>query len=390
MQSKFSYGANSIPPAPTFLALASDPKIISFAGGVPDPVTFPISQISQATERLLGTKEKAIQAFQYAPSHGYEPLRSWIAETMRLEDINVEKSQILITSGAQQALDILGRLFINPGDRIAVTTPTFFAALDTFSVYRPEFLEIPITRGHIDLDIANEVLSKKPKFLYLIPDHQNPCGLSISQEQRKSLLQMSKKYGVVVIEDAAYSNLAFNGIAEKPIAARDDSLTLGNVVYVNTFSKTIAPGLRVGWIAANDEIVEKLRAVKLATDVHTSAFNQMIVLEIATTKLSENIITSRELYSKKCDRMIDALSDCMPDECWWSEPAGGLFLWLELPGHIDTKQLFERAIKESSIAFVPGSLSAVGKDCDNAIRLSFATVDEARIDEGISRLSSLL
>lgn len=390
MQPRFSSAAKDFPEAPIFLALAAKAGIISLAGGVPDPAAFPTAAVRQAADAILSHSDTAAKALQYAPSQGYEPLRHWLAADMADRGITVRADQILVTQGAQQALDLIGKLYIDPGDEIAVTSPTFFAALDTFRAYRPRFLPIGYGRNGIDMSAARDALERRPKFLYLIPDYQNPTGLSLSQQERAELMNMASRFAVPIIEDAAYDRLRYGGNPTKPFAAMNGTLDDGLVIYVNTFSKVIAPGLRVGWLAGNRTILAKLAALKLATDVHTSIFNQQIVLQIATSGLDAAIERTCTLYSKRRDAMLSALKRHMPEGAAWTEPDGGMFIWLEIPGEVDTSALFPVAASEARMAFVPGRLSCTDGAGTNACRLSFASVDEARIGEAISRLGNLL
>lgn len=386
----FSAGANSMPPAPTFLALANNPEIISFAGGVPDPSLFPIADLQQASENVFKEKEQFNSAFQYAPSQGLEKLRELISADMKAKGISCSSENILITSGAQQALDLIAKLLVSVDDRVAITKPTFFAAIDTFSVYQPQINEIGFHRGVIDLNQAEDILSKRPKFLYLIPDFQNPMGLSINHEQRQRLLELCDKYGVLILEDAAYTELYFNKPSSEAFASSDSKLEDEIVIYVNTFSKTISPGIRVGWIAASHRIIDKLRALKLSTDVHTSIFNQMLVANIMEHSMDRSLITIRTSYKHKNQLLLNSLKEHMPENCWWSQPEGGLFTWLELPNEIDTRKLLAKSLEEIKVAFVPGSLSAVSSGCDSSLRLSFATVKDEQVAKAIPELSLLI
>ncbi|HBS27568.1 MAG TPA: hypothetical protein DD827_10705 [Gammaproteobacteria bacterium] len=387
---RFSSGAEQIPSAPTFLALASNPDIASFAGGVPDPQLFPVEQLRKASESIFSTLDTSTQALQYAPSQGFLPLRQWISDDLLDRRILCPSENILITNGAQQALDLISKLLIDANDKIAVTSPTFFAALDTFSVYGPEVLEVPFMRGTLDMSIAEDVLRQRPKFFYIVPDFQNPTGLSITTKQRLELAELCEKYDVPILEDAAYDRLSFDGAIGKPFAAKNGTLDSENVIYINTFSKTISPGLRVGWIAGSSRIVSKLKALKLSSDVHTSVLNQMLVYGIVQNDFQNNIHKAREIYSKRCTILLEALEDQMLKGSWWSRPTGGLFLWLELPRSVDTTKLLPEALEVSKFAFVPGNLSCPGAGCENACRLSFASIPHDKIHPAISRFAHLV
>ncbi|WP_234689293.1 PLP-dependent aminotransferase family protein [Allorhizobium ampelinum] len=386
-----SVSAQSLAEAPTFLSLASRTDVISFAGGVPDPNAFPYGAISTAIERIWTEPDLRARSFQYAPSSGYEPLRRYIAQKLDAEGIASDIGRILITSGAQQALDLIGRLLIDPGDPIAITAPTFFAAIDTFSVYRPKIAQIPFTADGLDLDLAKSVLADRPKFLYLIPEFQNPTGLCISESDRRAILQLCVEFDVPIVEDGAYRELRFSGSPLPSFAQLAGEAGFGNhVIQVNTFSKTIAPGFRVGWLSAAPAFIAKLAALKLACDVHTSVFNQMIVADIAGTILPTHVSDICTLYRTKRDAMLDALETHMPNECLWTHPDGGLFIWVTFPKQIDATALLEASMASAKVAFVPGNLFYADRTMNHECRLSFATAAPDVISEGIKRLGQLV
>lgn len=377
-------------PAPGFLALASQPEIISFAGGVPDPSVFPADALARAYDRILASPSLRAQALQYAPSLGLGPLREWIADDMMSHGIARPAKCLLVTNGAQQALDLVGKLFIDPGDAVAVTAPTFFAAIDTFNAYQPRYEAIPVGVAGLALEQAESVIRRRPKFLYLVPDFQNPTGLCLTCTEREHLLALCIEHGVPIVEDAAYRALRFRGQDLPSMAALAQQRGADALVlYAGTFSKTLAPGLRVGWLSASEHLMAKLAALKLSTDVHTSVLNQMAVLDVAQAGLQGQLKGVRKTYAARCGAMLAALDRCMPEGVSWTRPEGGLFLWLELPGRLDTVQLLTRAIDEAHVAYVPGGLSFTNGQGRNACRLSFATAGEDRIEEGVQRLARL-
>jgi DNA-binding transcriptional MocR family regulator len=385
-----SLGARRTNPAPPFLALAARTDIISFAGGVPDPAVFPVEAIGEGYGRILGDPASRAQALQYAPSAGWPPLREWIAGYMAARGVARSLGQVIVTSGAQQALDLVGKLLIDPGDLVAVTGPTFFAALDTFNPYGPRYASISFGVSGLSMEEAEAVIRRRPKFLYLNPDFQNPTGLCLSLRERELLLDLCAKHDVPILEDAAYEALRFGGEDLPPLAALAQSRGFErHVLYLNTFSKTIAPGLRVGWLAADDALIGKLTALKLSTDVHTSVLNQMVVQHVADGVLSRHMALIRRTYSARCRAMLAALDRFMPAGVRWSQPEGGLFVWLELPPEIDTSALLSRAIDTAGVAYVPGRLSFSDGQGHNTCRLTFATASEARIEEGVRRLAGL-
>jgi len=384
-----SLGARRMSPAPPFLGLAARPELISFAGGVPDPAVFPAEALVAAYEAILRDPATRALALQYSPSVGWRPLREWIAEYMASRHVARSPEQIIVTSGAQQALDLVGKLLIDPGDRVAVTAPTFFAALDTFNAYRPQYEPIAFGVTGLAMDQAEAVIRRRPKFLYLIPEFQNPTGLSLSLGERHRLVELCAAHDVPIVEDAAYEALRFHGEDLPPLAAlARERGSDQHVLYINTFSKTIAPGLRVGWLSGDEQLIAKLSALKLSTDVHTSVLNQMAALRVASDMLRDHVAVIRRTYAVRCRAMLDALARFMPHGVRWTAPDGGLFVWLELPHGVNTGELLPRAI-ESGVAYVPGRLSFSTDVGHHTCRLSFATASEARIEEGVRRLAAV-
>lgn len=382
-----SLGARRMSPAPPFLGLAARPELISFAGGVPDPAVFPADALVAAYDAILRDPATRAVALQYAPSAGWRPLREWISGYMASRHVVRSPEQIIVTSGAQQALDLVGKLLIDPGDRVAVTAPTFFAALDTFNAYRPQYEPIAFGVSGLAMDEAAAVIRRRPKFLYLIPEFQNPTGLCLSMPERERLLDLCAEHAVPIVEDAAYEALRFRGEDLPPLAAlARERGSDQHVLYINTFSKTIAPGLRVGWLSGEEQLIAKLCALKLSTDVHTSVLSQMVALRVAGDPLRDHIALIRRTYAARCRAMVEALERFMPPGVRWSEPDGGLFVWLELPHDVDTTELLPRAI-EAEVAYVPGRLSFSSEVGRHTCRLSFATASEARIHEGVRRLA---
>jgi DNA-binding transcriptional MocR family regulator len=393
---KMSLSATSMAPPPTFLALANQPDIISFAGGVPDADQFPFDIIGDACDEILKNKITRRSALQYAPSTGYLPLRTWLSDYMKSLNINAPKEDVVITNGAQQALDLIAKLLIDPGDVIAVTAPTFFAALETFNVYNPQYAPVPFINGELDMDEFRKAIQKKPKFFYIIPEYQNPTGHCLTLEQRNEIVVLCRENEVLIVEDSAYEQLTFSGKKLASLLSIDQALAAkthkdhkwkNGVIYVNTFSKTIAPGLRVGWIYSNEPYASKLSALKLSSDVHTSIFNQMLVLKVVETSFAKHIKKIRAIYHTRCQTMLQALSEHMPKDYRWSAPDGGLFIWLELPEQLNAKDLLNDAIETRNIAYVPGEMFYCDGSGKNTCRLSFSTASNEKINEGIERLS---
>lgn len=397
----YSSSTRAMAKPPTFLALASRQDIISFAGGVPDPGVFPFAEIESAFARVLADPDLRGVALQYAPSGGYLPLRSWIGEYMRSLKVAADASNVLITNGAQQALDLVAKLLIDDGDEVAITSPTFFAALDTFRIYKPSFSGVTFDKDGLRLDELDNLLRRGPKFLYLIPDNQNPTGLSLTMHERLEVVRLCRRHGVPILEDAAYESLCYDGEKLQTLASIDQELfgsgkaqagtdDFGNVIYVNTFSKTIVPGLRVGWIAAPPNVIAKLAGLKLSADVHTSTLTQIVTHQIAEQGLRKHVLNLHSAYRARRDAMLLGLERFMPDGVKWTTPKGGLFVWLELPPSIDATELLNEAVENWKVAYVPGSLSFADGSGRNTCRLSFATVGLDRINEGLHRLGGLL
>ena len=376
------------------LKVTEDPDMISFAGGMPAPDAFPIEELSVACERVL--REQGEQALQYGSTDGYRPLREMIAQQSKRYGIEVTAENILITSGSQQALDLLGRIFINPGDRILVENPTYVGALQAWNAYGAEYIPAPFDEeGMITSELENSLRSS-PKFIYALPNFQNPTGVTLSFERRLQLIELSEKYGVPIIEDDPYGQLRFEGenlpaieVLDSQIRAQDGCYT-GNVIYTSTFSKTLAPGMRLAWMIASPEVIQKLIMAKQGADLHTSTFNQMIAYEVGKDGfINEHVKTIRKIYRERRDVMLDTLAEHMPEGVKWTHPQGGLFLWLTLPECVDSRELLQEALK-FKVAFVPGDSFYTGGGHFNTMRLNFSYSNPEKINEGIGRLANAI
>src|SRR5882757_7963575 len=341
------------------LKITQKPEVISFAGGLPAPDVFPTERFREACDKVLATQGR--QALQYSATEGYEPLREMIARNATGYGDKAKPENVLITSGSQQALDLIGKLLINPGDRVLVEAPTYLGALQAFNVYGAEYISVASDNDGLQTANLEESLRLGPKFMYVLPNFQNPAGTTLAEGRRHELVLLSERYGIPIIEDDPYGQLRYEGDHLMPLIAldrqnvgSDDDYSRGNVIYLSTFSKTLAPGLRLGWIIAPPDVIAKLVQLKQGADLHTSTFAQMVAYEVAHDQfLDEHIKVIRKMYGERRDVMLHALEEYFPPEVSWTRPQGGLFLWVSLPEGINCHQLCEAAIKEN-VAFVPG------------------------------------
>ncbi|MER3457439.1 MAG: aminotransferase [Chloroflexota bacterium] len=374
------------------LKLTEKGDIISFAGGLPAPEVFPVEQFQAACRKVL--EEMGPKALQYGATEGYIPLREMIIRHMARYSIKVGLENVLITSGSQQALDLIGRLLINPGDRILVEEPTYLGALQAFNAYQAEYVTVPVDDEGLCVDRLEEALRAGPKFMYILPNFQNPAGVTLSLRRRIEVVELAERYGVPIVEDDPYGQLRYEGHHIKPLVVLDSERLnghngprySGNVIYLSTFSKTLAPGLRLGWVVAPEEVIAKLVQLKQGMDLHTSTFNQMVAYEVARGGfLDEHVRLIRRVYRERRDVMLAALERYFPPGVRWTHPQGGLFLWVTLPEGVDTTEMLPQAIEEK-VAYVPGAdFFALGGG-HNTMRLNFSNACPERIEEGIRRL----
>jgi 2-aminoadipate transaminase len=377
------------------LKLTQVPGIISFAGGLPSPDVFPVEEFKEACDVVLS--EVGAQALQYSTTEGYYPLRELIAKHSCRYGINVDPDNIQITSGSQQALDLLGKLFINPGDRILVEAPTYLGALQAWNAYGPEYLPVPFDENGMQTDALEEALRTGPKFIYVLPNFQNPTGVTLALERRKRLIELADQYGVPIIEDDPYGQLRYEGDHLPPVVVLDDqhqknggAIYHGNVIYLSTFSKTLAPGIRLAWIVAPKEVIRKIVQGKQGADLHTSTFNQMVAFQVAKGGfLDEHVQTIRKKYGKRRDVMLSAMEKYFPETVTWTRPQGGMFLWVTLPEGINAGDLVEEAVA-IKVAFVPGAPFFPCGGGENTMRLNFSNATSEMIDKGIERLGKVL
>lgn len=372
------------------LKLLDQPDIISFAGGIPDPALFPLEAFQHAYGAALGQEASARQALQYSVSDGLPELRQWIAEYMGRLGAPCGPENILVTSGSQQALEFLGRLLLSPGDGALVAWPTYLGALQAFNAYEPEYRRLDPRANATDAPGDG----RPAKFAYIVPDFANPTGETLTLEERQNVLAIARAAGAMVIEDAAYTELRYEGEARPPLLALEiadvGGIEASRVAYCGTFSKTLSPGLRVGWIAAASELIQKLVLVKQASDLHSAPLNQMAAARVAATSFADQTARIRPAYRERRDAMLAALERHLPDGFRWSRPEGGMFVWVEGPPGLDARALLEKAVRRHRIAFVPGQAFFADGSGQETMRLSFSLADPATIEEGVQRLAAAI
>ena len=379
------------------LKLTEKPEVISFAGGLPAPEVFPVEEIRAATDRVL--TEHGTTALQYTTTEGYRPLRELLVRHMARYGVIVGPENVLVTSGSQQALDLVGKLLINPGDRVLTEEPTYLGALQAFNAYQAEYLPVPIDDDGLDLDALEKQLRAGPKFLYVLPNFQNPGGVTLSLARRRRVVERAAHYGIPIVEDDPYGQLRYEGEHLPPLVKIDAELHgcgggerafTGNVLYMSTLSKTLAPGLRIAWVVAPEAVVSKLVQIKQGADLHSSTFCQYVAYEVARGGfLDQHVRRIRAVYGERREAMLSSLARHFPRGVRWTRPQGGLFLWVTLPKGFDTMALLDEAIKEK-VAFVPGAAFYPCGGGEESMRLNFSYASPDVIEEGIRRLSQVI
>jgi DNA-binding transcriptional MocR family regulator len=379
------------------LKLLEQPGIISLAGGIPDPKLFPIAEAQAAYAEVLGNPTLGPQALQYSVSEGYLPLRQWIVSHMMTRGVPCIADNIVITSGSQQGLEFLGRLLLSPKDTALVEAPTYLGALQAFSTFEPHYDELRPESGNRTPEAyaaSATAAGGRVKFAYVVPDFANPTGLTLSLVARENLLTLARELEVPVLEDSAYAALRYEGTPIPSLQSLDirrmGSIDASRVVYCGTFSKTVTPGLRLGWLCASREIIRRLVLVKQATDLNSPLLNQMVMRRLVEEVYDRQVEKTIARYRGRRDAMLRALETYMPTGVTWTQPEGGLFIWVTLPDGTDGAALLERAVAEAKVAFVPGAAFFAGQQGRNTIRLSFSLPDEEAITTAIQRLSNLL
>ncbi|TGE38589.1 PLP-dependent aminotransferase family protein [Desulfosporosinus fructosivorans] len=368
------------------LKVTEQPNVISFAGGLPAPELFPLTDIRESYDRVLGAGDPSV--LQYGTTEGYLPLREEIAAQMRAKGIKAEADNIFLTNGSQQGLDLIAKLFLNPGDVVLLQNPSYLGAIQTFRSYQANFKSFLTNEGGINLpDLESSIKQHGPKLIYLAPTYQNPTGTTFTLEERQAVARLASQYGIPLIEDDPYGELRYEGPilpSIKSLAAEDE------VIYLGTFSKTLAPGLRLGWIVADQKIIAKLTVAKQGTDLHTSTLLQRATHYYLTHfSAAEHVEKIRQTYKLRRDLMLQELKFAFPTQARWTEPTGGMFIWLTLPEGYDTDQLLPRAAA-AKVAYVPGIHFFANGESNSSMRLNFSNPTPEQIKQGINRLAAIM
>ncbi|OPL07896.1 MAG: aminotransferase [delta proteobacterium ML8_F1] len=369
------------------LKLTERPEVISFAGGLPAPELFPIEEMKVVSRKVL--EEMGQAALQYSATEGYPPLRKAITERMKVFGIESDPDEILITSGSQQGLDFCAKIFIDPGDVVVVESPSYLGAINAFKAYQCNFVEVPTDQDGMLMEDLENVLKNTPnvKYIYVIPDFQNPTGKTWSVERRKAFMALANQYDVPVVEDNPYGELRFEGEIPPSLKSMDPE---NRVIFLGTFSKTFTPGLRMGWVLAEKSILEKFILVKQGADLQTNSMTQReLAMFLEMYDLDAHIEKIKNVYRKRRDIMLKTMEETFPEGVTWTYPNGGLFTWVEFPEHINTRDLMVEAIKKN-VACVPGGSFYPNGGRENAIRVNYSNMPEDRIVEGIKRLAEVI
>lgn len=368
------------------LKVTQNPDVISFAGGLPNPSSFPVEEISEATQKVL--LEDGRNVLQYSTTEGYLPLRRMIADRYAKRfGLKISPDEILITNGSQQALDLISKVFLNKGDAVLIERPGYLGAIQALSFYEPEFHTVALGDDGVDLkSLEGSLKNHHPKFFYTVPNFQNPSGLTYSLENRKKVAELLKRNNTILIEDDPYGELRFIGEDMPPMKT-----FLGeNGILLGSFSKIVSPGMRLGWLCANPEIMEKIIIAKQASDLHTNYFSQRVVCQYLTDcDLDAHICKIKEMYRAQRNCMVEMVKRYFPAEVKYTQPQGGMFMWVTLPQGMSSLELFEFVANEN-VAFVPGDPFYVDKTNTNTLRLNYTNSNETEIEEGIKRLGKAI
>lgn len=366
------------------LKVTEDPEIISFAGGLPNPESFPYHDIKEVAVQVL--EESGAQALQYSTTEGYYPLREWVSNRYQSKGVKVDPEEVLVTNGSQQGLDLVGKIFLNQKDPVLVERPTYLAALQSFGLYEPVFHSVPLEEDGVDVNRLEEVLHEfDPKLFYAVPNFQNPTGISYSLKRRKEVARVLTGSNTVFVEDNPYGEIRFMGEDHPPVKAfLEESVLLGS------FSKIVSPGIRLGWITAPAEVMDKLVTAKQASDLHSSLLSQMIVHRyLSLYDVDAHLRKIRKMYKSQRDIMVSLIQEEFPEDVQYTAPEGGMFLWVTLPEGMSSLELFEMALKEK-VAFVPGQAFYAEEPQFNTLRMNFSNSSEEKIEEGIKRLGNVI
>jgi len=377
------------------LKISNLPGVISFAGGLPCPSVFPIEEFRSACDKVL--LENGDVALQYSTTEGNLQLRELICKFSSSFGIKTAVENTLITNGSQQALDLIGKVFIDPGDKILVEGPTYLGAIQAWKVYGPQFITVETDNYGMIPESLEEKMSEDPKLLYLLPNFQNPTGCTLSMERREKILEIVTRYNIPVVEDDPYGQLRFEGedlptvltLDGKSRGTRGEAYD-GNIIYLSTFSKVLAPGLRLAWVIAPKNVIFKLVQAKQGSDLHTSTFSQMITYEVAKDGfLEKHVGVIRDVYRKRRDLMLEMIDEMFPEEVSYIRPEGGLFFWVRAPEQINTEEMLAKAV-EAKVAYVPGSPFYANGGGHNTMRLNFSNASEEGIKIGMTRLCKVM
>lgn len=370
------------------LKAAADPKIISFAGGLPAPELFPVEGMKEATDKVYA--EHGQQALQYGAAKGVTELRELILKRVKeKENIDAKLENVMVTTGSEQAIDLVGKAFVNPGDTVLVEEPTYLCALDVFRSYGANFVSVPMDDDGMKMDALEEALKAHPEtaLVYTVPNFQNPTGRTMPAERRKKFAELAAKYDVPVLEDNPYGDIRFAGEHVPSVKSFDHA---GKVFYMSTFSKILAPGFRLGWLVADPKVIEKLTVLKQSADLHTDNLVQYVVTEFfKENDVDAHVKEISDLYRKRKQLMIDGIKKYFPKDVKYTDPEGGMFLWVEVPGVTDTVELFKQCL-EHNVAFVPGDPFFAGKPQPGTFRLNYSNMQEDQIEVGLKRLGEAL
>lgn len=370
------------------LKAAADPKIISFAGGLPAPELFPVEGMKEATHKVYA--EHGQQALQYGAAKGVTELRELILKRVKeKENVDAKLENVMVTTGSEQAIDLVGKAFVNPGDTVLVEEPTYLCALDVFRSYGANFVSVPMDDDGMKMDALEEALKAHPEtaLVYTVPNFQNPTGRTMPAERRKKFAELAAKYDVPVLEDNPYGDIRFAGEHVPSVKSFDHA---GKVFYMSTFSKILAPGFRLGWLVADPKVIEKLTVLKQSADLHTDNLVQYVVTEFfKENDVDAHVKEISDLYGKRKQLMIDGIKKYFPKDVKYTDPEGGMFLWVEVPGVTDTVELFKQCL-EHNVAFVPGDPFFAGKPQPGTFRLNYSNMQEDQIEVGLKRLGEAL
>ncbi|MEH7417308.1 PLP-dependent aminotransferase family protein [Neobacillus drentensis] len=389
MENKFAERTHLVKPSETreILKVTERPEVISFAGGLPAPELFPVEALKDVCNVVLN--EEGASSLQYSTTEGYIPLREVICQRMKAIGIDSTIENVLITSGSQQAIDLTGRIFINDGDTIICESPTYLAAINAFKSYNPKFVELAMDDNGMVMEELEKKLSEHPntKFIYTIPDFQNPTGRTLKLERRKKMIELANQYDVLIVEDNPYGAIRFAGEALPPVKHFD---TEGRVIYISTFSKIFTPGLRLGWICADESFIEKYVAFKQTADLHTDSFAQKITAKyLELYNIEEHINKIKAVYKERCTSMLSCIKEFFPKNINYSMPEGGLFIWIKLPESVDSGELFAKCL-ENNVAFVPGAPFFPNGTKINSLRLNYSNMPKEKIYEGMKLMGEVL